>query len=103
MPSTPPTTTKSVRSDRLKRLVEEYGRTGIMVYIVLCLLNFVGVYLAIQFGWRPESAVGQAGTFGAAYVVYKVTMPVRIGGAVLLTPLVAKLASRFVRPRTPQA
>lgn len=103
MTPTPPAATRPALTDRLKRLVEEYGKIGIIVYVVLCLLNFGGVYLAMQFGWRPESVVGQGATLGAAYFVYKLSMPVRIGAAVLVTPILAKLAGRFARTPPPRA
>ena len=95
----PPVAKKPASQGRLKRLFEEYGTIAIVLYIVLCVLFFGSAYAAIQLGWRPESIVGQAGTFGAAYVVYKATMPVRIAAAVLITPLAAKVVHRFRPPR----
>ena len=77
----------------MTELAVEYGKLALVTYVVLCVLWFGGSWLAIEFGWKPQSAAGTAGTLAAAYVAYKLMMPLRIGVAVVLTPNVAKIVS----------
>lgn len=103
MTQPPPAATKPAFKDRLKLLVEEYGRVGIIVYVVLCVLYFAGAFVALQLGLSPESTVGKAGMFMATYGLYKVGMPLRIAAALVITPIVAKLIQRFARAKIPPA
>lgn len=84
--------------DRLKRLLAEYGRVAIWLYMALFFGVLFGSYLAIHAGWRPDGVVGNVGAWAAAYVVTKLTQPLRIGATVLLTPLAAKIRRRAERP-----
>jgi hypothetical protein len=85
-----------------KQLLAEYGTTALVVYLALFVAVLAGFWFAIRAGWRPDSAVGSAGTLAAAYVATKVTQPLRIAGTLVLTPLVAKLYER-VRGRSQTA
>lgn len=105
MPDAPPQTRppRISAKDRLKKLLEEYGSVAIGVFAVIWVLTLGGIWLAVKAGWRPESAAGQAGTFGAAYVVFRFTLPLRIAATLALTPLVARILERLRlrRPRPP--
>ena len=60
-----------------------------------------GAWLAMEAGFRPSSVGSQTGTFVAAYIVTKLTQPLRIAATVLLTPLVARIYERVTgRSRT---
>ncbi|MBX5483282.1 MAG: DUF1279 domain-containing protein [Myxococcaceae bacterium] len=98
-PSTPGT--KPSAREKLKRLFEEYGLVAIGVFVVIWVLVLGGLYLAVKFGWKPESAAGEAGTFGVAYIAFRFTLPLRIGATVVLTPVVARVLERF-KLRKPQ-
>lgn len=80
---------------KLKLLFEEFGGVAIGVYAVLWVGTLGGLYVAVSNGWKPESAAGQAGTFGAAYVVFRFTLPARIAATAVLTPLIARLLERL--------
>lgn len=81
--------------ERLRLLWEEYGTVGVVVFAVLWVGTLGVIYTAVKLGWRPESAAGEAGTFGMAYVIFRFTLPVRIGATLVLTPLVAKVLEKF--------
>ena len=81
--------------ERLKTLLEEYGKVALGTYFTLFVLVLLGFALAISTGFQPESAPGGMGLLGAAYIATKVTQPIRIGATLLLTPLVARLLYRL--------
>jgi hypothetical protein len=91
----PPAKRRTALKDRLKALVEEYGALAIIVFIALSVIVYGSAYAAIALGWRPQSTAGTVGTAGAAYVAYRLTLPVRLAAAVLLTPLVARVLVRL--------
>lgn len=83
----------------MKRLLAEYGRIALVIYVVLTALSWIGFLVAISSGIEIEAASGKAGTIAAAWVAAKVTQPIRIGVTILLTPLVARLLKRSPRPQ----
>lgn len=87
-----------------KSIMAEYGPIALGVYLTIFALVLTAAWLAIRLGWTPETAVGSVGTFTAAYLVTKVTQPLRIGATLLLTPIVARVLERFfpaLRPAAP--
>ena len=80
--------------ERLKNLLAEYGKLALMVYLAIFIVVLAGFALAIQTGIKVESAAGQAGIWGAAWVATKVTQPLRILATLALTPLLARLLRR---------
>jgi hypothetical protein len=88
-------------SDKLKRLLEEYGRVAIATYFSIFALTFLGFLTAISAGVQVESVQGNVGLFGAAYVATKLSQPLRIAGTVALTPLIATALKRFRRREQP--
>jgi hypothetical protein len=91
-----------VNKERLKALLAEYGRVAIWTYFVLFGLVLTGFAVAIASGVEVKSAQGHAGVLGAAWVATKLTQPLRIGATLLLTPLVARLATKVRRPKPEQ-
>jgi hypothetical protein len=79
----------------LKTLLEEYGKVALGTYFTLFALVLLGFALAISTGFKPESAPGGVGIFGAAYIATKVTQPIRIGATLLLTPIVARVLHKL--------
>lgn len=79
----------------LKDLLAQYGQVALVVYLAIFVVVLAAMWIGIHMGWRPESAAGNAGTFGAAYLATKLTQPLRIGATLALTPLVAKAHERF--------
>ena len=75
----------------LKHVLTEYGTVALVLYLVIFAVVLGGSWLALRAGWAPASASGKAGTFAAAYIITKLTQPLRIGATVILTPIVAKL------------
>jgi hypothetical protein len=83
-------------------VIEAYGSVAIRTYIGLCVVWFLSVLLLMEFGvdvraWAsslgldPGGAAAGVGSFGAAFAVYKVFMPVRLAVAVVLVPVVARM------------
>ena len=83
----------------LKHIMTEYGAVALVLYLLIFAIVLCGSWIAIRAGWAPESATGKVGTFAAAYVVTKITQPLRIGMTVILTPFVARLWERMVGQR----
>lgn len=73
----------------------EYGMVAVVLYFTIFFLVFGGVWVALRAGWHPSSAVGSVGTVAAAYVITKLTLPIRFGATVVLTPLVARIYERI--------
>lgn len=68
-----------------------------VVYLTLHMIVLFAFYLAIKMGWTPDGLAGEAGIWTVAYLLTKLTQPVRLGLTMLLTPLIARLFSRPVR------
>jgi hypothetical protein len=85
---------------KIQNLLTEYGPVAIVVYFTIFFLVLLSAWTAIHLGWRPESVTGSVGTFTAAYLVTKVTQPLRIAGTLALTPLAA-IAYRRIARRPP--
>jgi hypothetical protein len=81
--------------ERLKSMLEQYGRVAIATYFVIFALSIIGFAIAIQLGVKVEGTAGTAGLLGAAWVATKVIQPLRIIGTLALTPIIAKLLERW--------
>jgi hypothetical protein len=88
-------TDKLPLKERLKVLFEEYGGVAIGIFGALWVLTLAGIWVAIELGWEPKSTAEKATTFGAAYVVFRLTLPLRILATAVLTPIVARLLERL--------
>lgn len=84
----------------LKNVLAKYGAIAVVVYLVLFAAVFVGSYFAIRLGWTPSSGAGEAGAWTAAYIVTKITQPLRIGATVVVATFVGKLRERGSEPDT---
>ena len=95
-PATP--VPKPSLKDRLKALLDEYGKIAIATYFAIFFLVLGGFALAIRVGVKVDSGAGTAGTLAAAWVATKLTQPLRILGTLLLTPVIGKFVRRFRKP-----
>ena len=84
----------------LKNILAEYGAIAVVVYLALFFIVFVGAYFGIRLGWAPGGAVGTAGAWTAAYIVTKITQPLRIAATVVLATFFGRLWQRG-RPKQP--
>jgi len=84
----------------LKNLLVEYGAIAVVVYLAIFFLVLFGLWAAIKAGWEPSGAMANVGAFTAAYVVTKVTQPLRIIVTLAITPLIARLLERVMGRRT---
>ena len=84
---------------KLKLLLEEYGRIAIVTYFVIFGLTLAGFAIAISYGLQVESAKGGAGLLVASWVATKLTQPLRIAGTLALTPVVAAVVKKIRPPR----
>ena len=81
---------KLTLKERLQEHLAEYGKLALIIFFSIFVLTYSGFYIAIKSGIDlGDSAAGSGGTFFAAWVATKLTMPFRIGGTLLLTPIAA--------------
>lgn len=78
----------------------QYGKVAVFTYFAIFAAVFLGFAVAINLGAQVESAAGQAGTLGGAYLATKLTQPLRILATLVLTPIIGKLVEKF-GPRPP--
>ena len=81
--------------EKLKKLLEEYGRLAIWIYVVIWLTVLAGSALAIVAGFSVKSGQGGLGVLGAAWLATKLTQPLRIGATLALTPVVAAALKKW--------
>lgn len=87
----------------LKNILAEYGVIAVVVYLTLFTLVFAGSYFAIRLGWTPGTTVGQAGMWTAAYIVTKISQPLRIAATVIITTFVGRIWENRRRGETGEA
>lgn len=90
-----------VTKERLKALLAEYGKVALITYFALFLLVLAGFALAINWGFKVDSAPGGLGLLGAAYVATKAVQPLRIAATLALTPIVARFITKGRGTRAP--
>ena len=78
----------------LKQVFAEYGAIAVVLYLAIFFIVFIGAWLGIRMGWAPGGVAGTAGTWTAAYIVTKITQPLRIAATVVLTTFIGKLWRR---------
>lgn len=78
----------------LKNVLAEYGLIAVVLYLAIFFAVFIGAWFGIRLGWAPDGVAGNAGAWTAAYIVTKLTQPLRIAATVLLTTFVGKLWRR---------
>ena len=88
--------------EKLKSLLEEYGRVAVVTYLVIWLSALAGFTVAISMGFRPTGVGSGAGLVLAVWVATKLTQPLRIAATLALTPIVAA-ALRKWRKTHPQS
>ncbi len=99
--STPPT--KPSLKQRLEEHVAEYGMIALIIYLSISALTILGFYIAITAGFRSgDSDSGTVGTLVAAWLAAKLTMPLRLGATLVLTPIVAALYHKFRPHKAPK-
>lgn len=82
----------------LKNILAEYGAIAVVLYLTIFFVVFVGAYFAIRLGWGPDSIAQNAGAWTAAYIVTKITQPLRIAGTVVLTTFLGRLWEKRRKP-----
>lgn len=82
--------------DKLKLLLEEYGRIVLWVYLVIWLVVLAGFAVAISAGFNVKSAsTSGLGVLGAAWLATKLTQPLRIAGTLALTPVISAVLKKW--------
>jgi hypothetical protein len=82
----------------LKEILTEYGAIAVVVYLALFTIVLIGSYFAIRFGWTTKSATGNAGIWAAAYIITKITQPLRIAATVILSAFIGRLWEQRRKP-----
>ncbi|XP_054164471.1 protein FAM210B, mitochondrial-like [Oppia nitens] len=96
--------------ERLKRIIQNYGSTAIVLHIVLSLISLGTFYTIIylgfdvtklleneffeRFGENVTKIMAGSGTFAVAYALHKVIMPLRITATIILTPIIVNFFRR---------
>ena len=80
--------------EKLKKLLEVYGRVALVVYFAIFLATLAGFAIAISFGLELDSAKSGAGLLMASWLATKLTQPLRIAGTLALTPIVASMMNK---------
>jgi hypothetical protein len=76
--------------ERLQEHIAEYGALALTIFLLIFALTYLGFFVAIKSGADiGDSAAGSTGTFVAAWLATKLTMPLRVGATLVLTPLAA--------------
>ena len=86
--------------EKLKLLLEAYGRVAIVTYFVIFGLTLAGFAIAITYGFKVEGAESGAGLLLASWVATKLTQPLRIAGTLALTPLIAAALKKLGQPKS---
>ena len=80
--------------ERLKALMESYGRLAFIIYFTIFFGSIAAFTIAIKAGFAVESGSGKTGTVVIVYAATKAIQPFRILATLALTPLVAKWTGR---------
>ena len=84
--------------EKLQKLMAEYGRIALVIYLGTFVVTMTGFSLAIMQGFEVDGASSTAGTLGAAWVATKLTQPIRIAVTLALTPLIGSFIKRRKTP-----
>ena len=87
-----------VTREKLKVLLEQYGRIAIYTYLVIWLAVLGGFIIAISAGLSVATKTGGAGVLLSAWLATKLTQPLRIAGTLAATPLVAAALKKWRKP-----
>jgi hypothetical protein len=90
-----------VTREKLKALLEEYGRVAIYTYLVIWLTVLAGFIIAISAGLDVSTKTGGAGVLLSAWLATKLTQPLRIAGTLAATPLVAAALKKWRKQHAP--
>jgi hypothetical protein len=82
-----------------KHLLTEYGTVAVVLYFAIFFLVLFGAWVAVRAGLAPASTGGKVGTWAAAYIITKLTQPIRIAATVVMTPLIARIYERITGQR----
>ena len=88
-------TLAAVTREKLKLLLEEYGRLALWIYLSIWLAVLAGFAVAISVGFKTSSAGADAGVLLSAWVATKLTQPLRIAATLALTPVVAAMLKKW--------
>ena len=77
--------------DRLKGLVDEYGKIAIGLYFAIFALVYTFFLASISASVGETSTAETVSLAGAAWLATKLTQPLRIGATFVITPLIARL------------
>lgn len=81
--------------ERLQAFILRYGALALVVHYAIFGLCLVGFMLLIRAGFQVEGAVGNASTFGGAYLACQVIKIPRFAATFALTPLLDRLIRRL--------
>ena len=81
--------------EKLKLLLEEYGRVAIWTYLVIWIVVLASFATAMAVGFRATGGQAGLGVLGAAWVATKLTQPLRIAASLALTPVVAAALKKW--------
>ncbi|MEX2179751.1 MAG: hypothetical protein WD801_13630 [Gemmatimonadaceae bacterium] len=83
---------------KFRDLLLEYGVIALVVHYVIFAVVITGFWMAIRMGWQSSSTAADVGTWTAAYILAKITQPLRIVATLAITPLVARWYEKTLVP-----
>ena len=83
---------------KFRDLIVEYGVIALVVHYAIFAIVITGFWMAIRMGWQSSSTAADVGTWTAAYIMAKITQPLRIVATLAITPLVARWYERILVP-----
>ena len=83
---------------RFRDLVVEYGVIALVVHYVIFAVVITGFWMALRSGWEPTSTAANVGSWTAAYIMAKITQPLRIVATIAVTPLIARWYEHRLAP-----
>jgi len=92
-----------VTREKLKLLLEEYGRVALWTYVVIWLSVLAGFAVAISAGLRTQGTTSWAFVLLGAWGATKLTQPLRIAATLALTPAVAAVLRKLRRAKRADA
>lgn len=80
--------------ERLKTLMETYGRLAFIIYFTIFFGTLGGFIVAIKAGFEVDGGAESTGTVVVAYAATKALQPIRILATLALTPMIDQLLKR---------
>ena len=80
--------------ERLKTLMDRYGRLAFIIYFTIFFGTLGGFFIALKAGFEVDGGAEKTGTVVIAYAATKALQPLRILATLALTPMIDQILQR---------